>query len=94
MSKNRAQTDACPFSSTSFHSALRPFSIPMWLGTVSSTRPMPCRCSSSASAAKSSSVPTSGFNLPWLMTSYPWRLSGAASSSGEAYTALIPRRDR
>ncbi len=61
--------EAGPFSSTSFQTSLRPFSMPMWLGTVSSTSPIPCFFRVAASAARSSSVPSSGLSCDWFTTS-------------------------
>jgi hypothetical protein len=42
-----------PFSSTSSHQALSPPSTPMWLGTMSTSSPMPCACSCRSPAGRS-----------------------------------------
>ena len=69
MSKKEAKGELRPFSSTSFHQWLSELAMHMWLGTTSMISPMSRCFSAAASASRSPSVPTSGFNRAWSMTS-------------------------
>ena len=64
MSKKVAKGELRPFSSTSFHQWLESLAMHMWLGTTSSTRPIPRARSAAPSASRSLSVPSSGLSRP------------------------------
>ncbi len=69
MSKYRACEEARPCASTSIHQGLSAPNTPMWLGTMSSSRPMPRSRSARTSASKASRVPSSGFSALGSTTS-------------------------
>jgi hypothetical protein len=60
MSKNVAEGELGPFSSTSFHQAFAPVPMPMWFGTKSTMCSSPRSATALANAACASSPPSSG----------------------------------
>ena len=65
------------------HAFSRGVATPTWLGTMSTSTPIPSRRASADSAASPSAPPRAGSTRSWSTTSYPWSLPGSALSSGE-----------
>ncbi len=84
MSNASAYSEAWPWVSTDHHHALSlALATPTWLGTMSTSTPIPSRCASADTADRPDTPPRAASMRPWSDTSYPWLLCASAASSGE-----------
>ena len=95
MSKKAPYGDARPCRNTSHHHAFcSGLSMPTWLGTMSTTRPMPRARAAADNRARPSGPPNSGDTVVGSVTSYPWLDPGTAVMMGERYRWVTPRSSR